>query len=136
MSKVFNDGNINPIPRIPDTTTYTPSINFNGVHSFIMNDASIFTSKKDNYKYKELDILNDMLQYIDRTYGEHYKKEKLECLDAWIARGTASTTCLDTAEKYLWRYGSKKGKNKDDLMKALHYIMLTLYNDHYKTKGE
>mgnify|MGYP006268026791 CR=1 FL=1 len=84
------------------------------------------------YKYAEMKIISDLASYINRTYGEHYKKDKLECLDAWIARGTADTTCLDTAEKYLWRYGSKNGKNKDDLMKALHYIMLTMYINHYK----
>ena len=84
------------------------------------------------YKYNEPEILGEMQAYVDRTYGEHYKKEKLECLDAWIARDTASSTCIDTAEKYLWRYGSKKGKNKDDLMKAMHYIMLTIFVDHYK----
>jgi len=87
------------------------------------------------YKYKEPEILGEMQAYIDRTYGEHYKKEKLECLDAWIARGTASSTCIDTAEKYLWRYGSKKGKNKDDLMKAMHYIMLAFYIDNYMKRG-
>ena len=88
------------------------------------------------YKYEEATILDEMRQYVDNTYGEHYKKEKLECLDAWIARGTAASTCLDTAEKYIWRYGSKDGKKKKDLMKAMHYIMMTLYIDHYKTKGE
>lgn len=120
MSEVINIGNIDPALCIMGNPTAN----------------SIKPPPIYNYKYNELDILNDMIKYVNRTYGEHYKKENLECLDAWIARGTASTTCLDTAEKYLWRYGSKKGKNKDDLMKAMHYIMLTLYNDHYKIKGE
>ena len=80
----------------------------------------------------EMKIIDDLTAYVNRTYGEHYKKEKLECLDAWIARGTAATTCIDTAEKYLWRYGKKNGNNKDDLMKVLHYTLMCLYNDHYK----
>ena len=29
------------------------------------------------YKYEEATILDEMRQYVDNTYGEHYKKEKL-----------------------------------------------------------
>lgn len=89
-------------------------------------------SNKIQYKYCEDRIINDFKEYIDKTYGEHYKAETLECFDAWIARGSATTTFLDTAEKYIWRYGKKDGSNKKDLMKALHYVMLALYNEHYK----
>lgn len=86
-----------------------------------------------DYKYAEGRILSDLKAYIDRTYGEHYKtSDNIECFDAWVALGSASTTFRDTAMKYLWRYGKKSGNNKDDLMKALHYVMLCLYNDHYK----
>ena len=91
-------------------------------------------TKKIVYKYNEDQIIADLKAYIDRTYGEHYKAEDLECFDAWIARGSATTTFIDTAEKYIWRYGKKDGSNKTDLIKALHYIMLALYNDHYKNK--
>jgi len=91
---------------------------------------------KIDYKYNEGLILQDLLAYIDRTYGEHYKtSESIECFDAWIALGDATTTFRDTAMKYLWRYGKKNGNNKDDLMKAMHYIVLALHSDHYNTKG-
>lgn len=86
-----------------------------------------------NYKYAEDQIISDFAKYIDRTYTEHYKAEdEVECFDAWIALGTASGTFRDTAMKYLWRYGKKGGSNKDDLMKALHYVTLLIYNEHYK----
>lgn len=107
-------------------------------------DTSTFTlrsyEKLDNtpmngieYKYAEDKIISDFIKYIDRTYTEHYKAEgSIECFDAWIALGTASGTFRDTAMKYLWRYGKKDGNNKDDLMKALHYVMLLIYNEQYK----
>jgi hypothetical protein len=86
-----------------------------------------------DYKYSEDMIIQDLSEYINRTYGEHYKaQDEIECFDAWIALGTASGTFRDNAMKYLWRYGKKNGSNKDDLMKALHYIMLLLHNDFYK----
>ena len=94
-------------------------------------------SKHIKYKYEEGLILHDFLTYIDETYGEHYKtSDNIECFDAWIALGDATTTFRDTAMKYLWRAG-KKGSSEDekkDLMKAMHYIVLMVYNDHYKQK--
>ena len=88
------------------------------------------------YKYSEDKILADVKQYIDKTYGQHYKSadQDIQCLDAWIAMGDATPTFRNTAIKYLWRYGKKNGNNKDDLMKALHYIFFALHNDHYKGK--
>jgi len=89
------------------------------------------------YKYAEGQIISDFKEYIDKTYQQHYKTEedRIECFDAWIALDDATPTFRNTALKYLWRYGKKNGNNKDDLMKALHYILMCLYNDHYK-KGE
>jgi len=89
-----------------------------------------------DYKYCEDLILSDFMDYIDKTYGEHYKTEEntVECFDAWIAMGDSTPTFRNTALKYLWRYGKKNGNNKADLMKALHYVMMCLYVDHYKNK--
>lgn len=92
-------------------------------------------NKIKKYKYAENFILDEMMEYIDKTYGEHYKTtEETECFDAWVALGSASSTSRDTALKYLWRYGKKDGNNKKDLLKAMHYIMLCLYVDHYRSE--
>lgn len=92
------------------------------------------THKPIQYKYAEGQIISDFKAYIDKTYSQHYKTEdaNIECFDAWIALGDATPTFRNTALKYLWRYGKKNGNNKNDLLKALHYIILCLYNDHYK----
>jgi Protein of unknwon function (DUF3310) len=91
---------------------------------------------KNDYKYAEDKIISDFKAYIDKTYTEHYKtkEERVECFDAWIALGEATPTFRNTAIKYLWRYGKKNGNNKSDLLKALHYTLMCLYNDHYKEK--
>lgn len=87
------------------------------------------------YKYKEDKFFSEFKTYIDSTYGEHYKTdENVQCFDAWLALGDATPTFRNTAMKYLWRYGKKNGNNKGDLVKAIHYIMMCLYNDHYKTE--
>lgn len=90
--------------------------------------------EKISYKYAEDKIISDFKNYIDKTYGQHYKTENqnIQAFDAWIALGDATPTFRNTAIKYLWRYGKKKGNNKDDLMKTLHYTLMCLFNDHYK----
>jgi hypothetical protein len=94
--------------------------------------------RRIDYKYREDDIIADFLDYIDKTYGQHYKTNthKIECFDAWLAMGDATPTFRNTAIKYLWRYGKKKtyAESKEDLFKALHYVLMCLYNDHYRKK--
>jgi hypothetical protein len=87
-----------------------------------------------SYKYAEDKILADLKEHLDKTYSEHYATDDkgIECFDAWIALGDSTPTFRNTALKYLWRYGKKNGNNKKDLMKAMHYIFMCLYNDHYK----
>lgn len=98
------------------------------LHTLLNNEPSI------SYKYAEDKILADLKAHLDKTYSEHYATEDqgIECFDAWIALGDSTPTFRNTALKYLWRYGKKNGNNKKDLMKALHYIFMCLYVDHYK----
>ena len=86
------------------------------------------------WNYKEDQIVDDFYDYLKSTYSEHYAtdEKELQCFDAWIAMGDATPTFRNTAIKYLWRYGKKGGNNKKDLLKAMHYVLLCLYNDHYK----
>ena len=94
------------------------------------------TTNSDNiaYKYAEDRIIADFKAYIDKTYSQHYKTEQedFQAFDAWIALGDSTPTFRNTAIKYLWRYGKKNGNNKDDLMKTLHYVLMMIYNDHYR----
>jgi len=110
------------------------------VKNNVFNEINATVEKNHDgpmYKYNEPEIITALKEYVDKTYGQHYNtNKKITCFDAWMALGDAAPTFRNTAIKYLWRYGKKNGNNKDDLMKALHYIMLTLHADHYKTKGE
>lgn len=86
------------------------------------------------WNYREDQIVDDFYDYLKSTYNQHYttEEEGLQCFDAWIAMGDATPTFRNTAIKYLWRYGKKGGNNKKDLLKAMHYILLCMYNDHYR----
>jgi hypothetical protein len=104
------------------------------------NDIENFTidlsSPAIKYKYAEDKIVAELKAHLDKTYSQHYKTEEhsIECFDAWIALGDSTPTFRNTALKYLWRYGKKNGSNKEDLMKALHYVCMCLYVDHYMEK--
>ncbi len=83
-----------------------------------------------NMKYGEDDFLAEGLEYIKKTYGEHYanpEAQGFQLFDMWDSQGTLLTTARDTAQKYLARFGKKDGFNKKDLLKALHYIVLMNY---------
>ena len=111
------------------------STNAPSITEYYVNEKHI-TSKQDkgiSYKYAEDKILKDLKTYLDKTYTEHYAADNnIECFDAWIALGDSTPTFRNTALKYLWGYGKKNGNNKQDLMKALHYIFMCLYVEHYR----
>lgn len=87
---------------------------------------------KENYPL-QLDALGE---YIEATYGEHYADEEnsVQTMDFFESLGTLETTARDNAIKYLARYGKKDGKNKKDLFKAMHYIMMILELNHPQQK--
>lgn len=85
-------------------------------------------AKEVNYRRNEKNNLLEAIEYIGQTYSQHYVGlTEIQTIDVWESLGTLETTSRDTAIKYLMRYGKKKGKNKADLLKAIHYIALMLY---------
>ena len=86
------------------------------------------------YKYGEGDILAELNEYIDSTYGQHYVSGNgLQTIDVWESLGIAEEVCRGTVLKYIMRYGKKEGHNKKDLLKALHYTILLW---HFTQKNE
>lgn len=80
------------------------------------------------YKYNEKQILDEVSEYVLSTYQGHYvASNEIQTLDVWEALDSAESTCRDTALKYLMRFGKKEGKNKKDLLKAIHYIVLLMH---------
>ena len=88
-------------------------------------------------KYHEKEILQDVEEYVSRTYNGHYTGTKheyrnVQTIDLMASRDLASDFCQANILKYGSRYGSKDGKNKKDLLKVIHYAMLLLhFDEHY-----
>ena len=82
-------------------------------------------------KYNEDKILNEVLEYIKTTYSKHYSttKEGFQVQDILRHLKIDKDFSLSNAIKYLMRYGKKNGKNKMDLYKAIHYIVLLISSE-------
>ena len=83
------------------------------------------------YKFKENIILDDVKMYIDKTYRSHYSTTQKQATEIIIDQGHGEGFCMGNILKYAQRYGKKDGKNKNDLMKVIHYAIIQLSQDHY-----
>ena len=79
------------------------------------------------YKYDEGNILSELKEYIDSTYDEHYSKNKFQATEFIIDGGHGEGFCIGNIMKYAQRYGKKNGKNRNDLLKVIHYGIIALY---------
>ena len=82
-------------------------------------------------KYNEHKIIQEISDYITSTYGEHYSttKDGFQVQDMLRQLDIDKDFCQANAIKYLCRYGKKNGKNRKDLLKAIHYIILLMSSE-------
>ena len=87
--------------------------------------------KKVDYKFSEGELCDNLKDYIDATYTEHYSKSKFQATEFIIDGGHGEGFCIGNILKYAQRYGKKDGYNRKDLMKVLHYGIIALHvHDH------
>lgn len=78
-------------------------------------------------KYGESETLSEVFRYILKTYGEHYSgKNGVQVQDLLIASRKARNFYRGCVIKYALRYGMKNGKQRKDLLKVIHYLILWL----------
>ena len=82
-------------------------------------------------KYNEERIIEEISRYIKGTYGEHYSttQDGFQVQDMLRHLNIDKDFCQANAIKYLCRYGKKSGKNRKDLLKAIHYIVLLMSSE-------
>ena len=80
-----------------------------------------------DYKFNEEVLVNELADYIDSTYDQHYSKGKFQATEFIIDGGHGEGFCLGNILKYTQRYGQKDGKNRKDLLKVLHYAIIALH---------
>ena len=81
------------------------------------------------YKFREDELVNELMDYIDSTYEGHYARNKFQATEFIIDADHGKGFMIGNVMKYAQRYG-KKGSMDDarkDLMKVLHYALIALY---------
>ena len=94
-------------------------------------DLNLSTTKRNNYKYNEEEILKELSDYISGTYKQHYSAgdDAIQTLDLIEACGDGEAFCRSNILKYASRY-DKKGTARRDILKILHYAVLLMhFND-------
>ena len=94
-----------------------------------MNAAKDQTRKISlaDYRYNERALIEELQDYVDSTYDEHYSKNKFQATEFIIDGGHGEGFALGNILKYTQRYGNKEGKNRKDLLKVLHYALIALH---------
>ena len=82
---------------------------------------------KINYKYNEENLINELKQYVDKTYNEHYSLNKFQATEFIIDSGHGVGFTVGNVMKYAQRYGKKSGRNRQDILKVLHYALIMLH---------
>lgn len=87
------------------------------------------SSSDINYKFDENKYIQEIKEYIDSTYSQHYSTNKFQSTEVIIDRGHGTGFCMGNVDKYSNRYGKKGTKDdaRKDLLKVIHYALLQLY---------
>jgi hypothetical protein len=80
-----------------------------------------------DYCFNEDKLILELKQYIDKTYGQHYAKSKIQSTEFIMDAGHGEGFCIGNIIKYAQRYGKKAGKNRADLLKVCHYAIMMLH---------
>ena len=99
-------------------------------------DGRVVSSKPEvRYKFNEKKLIAELQEYIDSTYSKHYVGEdNVQAFEIIASSGHGMGFTIGNDIKYASRYGKKNGRNRDDLMKILHYTILALYVHDKETK--
>jgi|TARA_B100000900_G_scaffold371160_1_gene350220 hypothetical protein len=81
-----------------------------------------------DYKYNEDVLIKQFQEYVDKTYGQHYSKDRFQATEFIIDSGHGEGFCIGNIMKYAQRYGKKNGYCRNDLLKVLHYGIIALHN--------
>lgn len=109
-------GKIRSLKPIPD------EYKINNSYFYIKMNTTI------DYKYSEDVLIDEIKNYIDATYNEHYSQNKFQATEFIMDSGHGEGFCIGNIMKYAQRYGKKDGYNRKDLLKVIHYAIMALHN--------
>lgn len=81
----------------------------------------------NRYKFNEEALLKEIAKYIDATYNQHYSNTKFQATEYIVDQQQSLDFLLGNSLKYISRFGKKGGRNRKDILKAIHYMILALF---------
>lgn len=123
----------------PLRTTLTLSAEdfYAGSISVPVPSGTVSVSPPVEYKYSEGELLQEITEYVNKTYGEHYSQNNYQATEFIIDGGHGEGFTIGNILKYAQRYG-QKGDAADwrkDLMKVIHYAIIALHVHDLNHKG-
>lgn len=107
--------------------------NHNGY--FTTSDSNV-AAEQAPWRFGEGASLEEIEQHLLSTYdvgrdGYYVSADdkNIQTFDYWKSLGSLETTARDMVIKYVARYGRKGGRNRKDLLKAAHYLILMMHCD-------
>lgn len=89
---------------------------------------------KPPYKYSEDKFLDACRIHFDKTNRTHYSGE-IQPTQFIMSHAQSLDFLVGNVIKYTFRFGKKNGYNKDDLLKAAHYLaMMAHFAENYIEK--
>lgn len=86
---------------------------------------------QSKFKRREDEYINEIFNYIQSTYKSHYARgdNKEQSLDRIEERGNdwGLHFAFGNTQKYVDRFGHKTGYNRSDIIKSIHYSIISLY---------
>jgi hypothetical protein len=81
-----------------------------------------------DWKYSEGRILCELESYLASTYGQHYVGvDNTQTMDLIGSMGHGRSFAIGNIIKYASRQGKKRGQERADILKILHYAMFLLH---------
>lgn len=91
--------------------------------------------KEIKYAFSEPKYYQEVQDYIDSTYGQHYG-QGIQTAEYIMSHSFSPDFFTGNVMAYMARYGRKDGYNRMDILKALHFCYMLLYWHDSKVKGE
>jgi hypothetical protein len=92
-------------------------------------DSKLGSSSNIEYKFSEDRLIPEIIEYVNKTYNQHYAQNKYQATEFIIDCGHGIGFAIGDILKYAQRYGHKGTPDdwRKDLMKIIHYAIIALH---------
>ncbi len=85
-------------------------------------------TKNIDFKFNEREIMDELIEFISKTYSSHYanSKEGKQTLEIISSAGLGVGFVIGHIMEYATKYGKDKWNDRENLFKLAHYVILLI----------